>query len=89
MGRSRTRHSCRDCGQQLAQWAGRCPGCGGWGTIEARSGGAVSSPVDVQTLAHEPEDERRVSAGFAGIDRVLGGGLVPGGVTLLAGEPGI
>ncbi|MGZ8607329.1 MAG: AAA family ATPase, partial [Actinomycetota bacterium] len=42
-----------------------------------------------QTLAHEPEDERRVSAGFAGIDRVLGGGLVPGGVTLLAGEPGI
>jgi DNA repair protein RadA/Sms len=49
----------------------------------------VSSPVEVQTLAHEPEDERRVSAGFAGIDRVLGGGLVPGGVTLLAGEPGI
>ena len=89
MGRSRTLHSCRDCGQQLAQWAGRCPGCGGWGTIEARTGGAVSSAVDVQTLAHEPEDERRVSAGFAGIDRVLGGGLVPGGVTLLAGEPGI
>ena len=49
----------------------------------------MSSPVEVQTLAHEPEDERRVSAGFAGIDRVLGGGLVPGGVTLLAGEPGI
>ena len=49
----------------------------------------MSSPVEVQTLAHEPEDERRVSTGFAGIDRVLGGGLVPGGVTLLAGEPGI
>ena len=49
----------------------------------------MSSAVEVQTLAHEPEDERRVSAGFAGIDRVLGGGLVPGGVTLLAGEPGI
>lgn len=49
----------------------------------------MSSTVEVQTLAHEPEDERRVSAGFAGIDRVLGGGLVPGGVTLLAGEPGI
>lgn len=49
----------------------------------------MSSTVEVQTLAHESEDERRVSAGFAGIDRVLGGGLVPGGVTLLAGEPGI
>ena len=49
----------------------------------------MSSTVEVQTLAHEPEDERRVSAGFTGIDRVLGGGLVPGGVTLLAGEPGI
>jgi DNA repair protein RadA/Sms len=49
----------------------------------------MPSTVEVQTLAHEPEDERRVSAGFAGIDRVLGGGLVPGGVTLLAGEPGI
>jgi DNA repair protein RadA/Sms len=89
VGRSRTLHSCRDCGQQLAQWAGRCPGCGAWGTIEKRSGGVVSGPVELQTLAHDPEDERRVSAGFPGIDRVLGGGLVPAGVTLLAGEPGI
>lgn len=89
MARSRTLHACRDCGQQLAQWAGRCPGCGGWGTIEARSAAVVSSPVEVQTLAHDPEDELRVSVGIAGVDRVLGGGLVPGGVTLLAGEPGI
>jgi DNA repair protein RadA/Sms len=89
VGRSRTFHFCRDCGQQLAQWAGRCPGCGAWGTIEQRSGGVASGPIELQTLAHDPEDERRVSAGIAGIDRVLGGGLVPAGVTLLAGEPGI
>jgi DNA repair protein RadA/Sms len=43
----------------------------------------------VQTLAHETEDERRVSSGFPGVDRVLGGGLVPASVALLAGEPGI
>lgn len=81
--------SCRDCGQQLAQWAGRCPGCGAWGTIEERAGVTTPSAVDVQTLAPEPDDERRVPTGFAGIDRVLGGGLVPASVTLLAGEPGI
>lgn len=90
MGRPRTFLACRDCGQQLAQWAGRCPGCGAWGTIEERSGGgSARGEVDVRTLAHEADDERRVSTGFPGIDRVLGGGLVPASVTLLAGEPGI
>ena len=81
--------SCRGCGQQLAQWAGRCPGCGAWGTIEERAGGTASAPVDLRTLEHEPEDERRVPTGLAGVDRVLGGGLVPAGVALIAGEPGI
>ena len=89
MGKVRTVLSCRECGQQLAQWAGRCPGCGAWGTIE--EGGA---PPDLgaralETLAHEDADERRVSTGLPGIDRVLGGGLVPSTVALLAGEPGI
>jgi DNA repair protein RadA/Sms len=45
--------------------------------------------VDLQTLAHEHDDERRVETGLAGLDRVLGGGLVPATVALLAGEPGI
>lgn len=89
MGKVRTILSCRECGQQLAQWAGRCPGCGAWGTIEERAGGTARPDVALSTLEHEPEDERRIETGFAGVDRVLGGGLVPATVALLAGEPGI
>jgi DNA repair protein RadA/Sms len=87
VGKVRTVQSCRECGQQLARWAGRCPGCGAWGTIEE----GVPSPSfgPLETPAHEDADERRVSTGLPGIDRVLGGGLVPSTVALLAGEPGI
>jgi DNA repair protein RadA/Sms len=87
VGKVRTVLSCRECGQQLAQWAGRCPGCGAWGTIEERGGGG--SAVELWTLEHEEADERRIPTGLAGVDRVLGGGLVPSTVALLAGEPGI
>jgi DNA repair protein RadA/Sms len=88
VGKVRTVVACRECGQQLARWAGRCPGCGGWGTIEERAGGTAAA-VPLETLAHERDDERRVPTGLAGVDRVLGGGLVPATVALLAGEPGI
>ncbi|MEX0992277.1 MAG: ATPase domain-containing protein [Actinomycetota bacterium] len=82
--------ACTECGQQLAQWAGRCPGCGAWGTIEADSTGtASSSRVVIRNLDVTVEAQERIRTGFSGIDRVLGGGLVPGSVTLLAGEPGI
>jgi Rubredoxin metal binding domain len=89
MSKVRTVLSCRECGQQLARWAGRCPGCGAWGTIEEGGFRSSSSARPVETLAHEEADERRVSTGMPGIDRVLGGGLVPSTVALLAGEPGI
>jgi DNA repair protein RadA/Sms len=89
MGKVRTVLSCRECGQQLAQWAGRCPGCGAWGTIEEGGLRSSSSGGPLETLAHEDADEQRVSTGVPGIDRVLGGGLVPSTVALLAGEPGI
>jgi DNA repair protein RadA/Sms len=81
--------TCSSCGQQLARWAGRCPGCGAWGTIQERSRGTASAAIGLETLAHDGGDERRVSTGIAGVDRVLGGGLVPASVALLAGEPGI
>lgn len=91
MGKARTLHTCSECGQQSAQWLGRCPGCGAWGTIEERAAvGTVRKPVTpTLTLAAGGGSERRVPTGFAGIDRVLGGGLVEAGVALLAGEPGI
>jgi DNA repair protein RadA/Sms len=69
---------------------GRCPGCGAWGTIEAataQGSGASASPV--QPLGAGPEAEERAPVGLAGIDRVIGGGIVPASVILLAGEPGI
>jgi len=89
MGTTRTVLTCSSCGQQLAQWVGRCPGCGAWGTVEERSGGTASGPIVLETLEHDGSVERRVPTGFPGVDRVLGGGLVPASVALLAGEPGI
>jgi DNA repair protein RadA/Sms len=86
--------ACSACRQQVSQWVGRCPGCGQWGTIdEVRAAGGASSSagraVALSALGSAPDDERRVSTGIAGIDRVLGGGIVPASVALLAGEPGI
>jgi DNA repair protein RadA/Sms len=85
----RTLLECTECRQQVARWVGRCPGCGGWGTIHEAAAGAALSSASLQTLAPDAEDEPRASTGFTGVDRVLGDGLVPGSVTLLAGEPGI
>jgi DNA repair protein RadA/Sms len=91
MGRVRALLACADCGHPAAQWAGRCASCGAWGTIaeRPRPGPPGSRAVAVAALATAEEPQRRVSTGVAGMDRVLGGGLVPASVTLLAGEPGI
>src|SRR4029450_4264487 len=94
MGRSKTVLGCSECGHQTAQWAGRCPACGAWGAISAMPSGALQAgsgrpPPGVGPLHGPEEPDRRVSTGFPGIDRVLGGGLVPASVVLLAGEPGI
>ena len=81
---------CSRCEHRVAQWVGRCPGCGEFGTIEeaaasSRPGGAVSS----EPLTGSDESGERIRTGLDGLDRVLGGGLVPGSVVLIAGEPGI
>ena len=87
MSRSGSPHRCRECGALAPRWVGRCPGCGEWGTIEEGS----STPrlaADVAPLTTSGRGAR-IPTGSAGLDRVLGGGLVPGSVILLAGEPGI
>lgn len=93
VSKARTILACSECGQQLAQWAGRCPGCGAWGTIEATgppgTAGSSGPSTPLETLHQGEQAHRRIPTGIAGIDRVLGGGLVPGSVVLLAGEPGI
>jgi DNA repair protein RadA/Sms len=94
MGRVKRLFVCSSCDRPAAQWSGRCAACGSWGTIGEhavagtyRSAGGVARPLKL-TLASDGED-RRISTGFSGVDRVLGGGLVPGAAVLLAGAPGI
>jgi DNA repair protein RadA/Sms len=87
--RTKTLYRCAECGQQLAQWVGRCPGCGGWGSVDEVQGGGAAGSSAHSLLDAEDHDEARVSTGLSGVDRVLGGGLVPASVVLLAGQPGI
>ena len=95
MAKTRTVLACRECSHQVSQWVGRCPGCDGWGTIEAVAGGARpgggagASGSSSVPLSAAPDESGRVDTGIAGLDRVLGGGLVSGSVVLLSGEPGI
>ncbi len=100
MTRVRTVHRCSECGASTPRWAGRCPTCGSWGTlIEEREergpaagspGGGERPPETAVPLAEIPLGASEpVPTGIGELDRVLGGGLVPGSVSLLGGEPGI
>jgi len=93
---------CNACGTQLTKWAGQCPDCAAWNTIvesrpePAKSGGrfggfaGVAGQLGVQPLAEvAPDEVVRFPSGSDEFDRVLGGGLVPGSVVLLGGDPGI
>jgi DNA repair protein RadA/Sms len=85
--------ACQSCGAVSPKWLGRCPECGEWNTYveEARSERPAAAPAQasqaISDVAASVED--RISTGLPGLDRVLGGGLVPGSVVLLGGEPGI
>jgi len=90
--------SCTKCGAQLSKWAGRCAECGSWGTIveETRTGveqkkqDHLAAPVSTINLASIKQDQLvRLKTGIAELDRVFGGGIVPGSLILLGGEPGI
>lgn len=103
MAKARTVFSCSACGAQHPRWLGRCPDCGGWDTlVEERTAppgasrgalavfGAVEADGKAVALGEIDADARpRVATGLAEFDRVLGGGLVPGSVVLLGGEPGV
>lgn len=93
--RTRTVATCQSCGAQTPKWVGRCPDCGEWGSMveEPVGGGSAprrSVPVTTTPLVDEmSEGAPRMSCGLPEVDRVLGGGVVAGSVTLLAGEPGV
>src|SRR5579872_2758569 len=98
MARNATIHVCTACGHEEPRWHGRCPGCGEWNTLVEesrgrsapradRAGGAASVPVALADVS--APDVPRLRTGIGELDRVLGGGIVPGSVVLLGGPPGI
>jgi DNA repair protein RadA/Sms len=92
MGRLKQSFVCSGCGRPSGQWSGRCSACGEWGSVSEHPAGRVPGSAHAAPPALDlavGEDDRRIPTGFAGVDRVLGGGLVPGSVVLLAGAPGI
>lgn len=103
MAKLKTVFSCSECGGQSPKWTGQCPDCGAWNTLvegldskPAPSSGrnavyaSLAPTAEVQALSQvQPEEISRLSTGSGELDRVLGGGLVPGSVVLIGGDPGI
>lgn len=97
MAKQHSQFTCQQCGYVSPQYLGRCPECGTWNslvesvetkqTAKSERRTAHSAPVKLSEI--EPQPKERMSTGIAELDYVLGGGLVPGQVVLLAGEPGV
>jgi len=91
---------CQSCGFQSRKWLGKCPECGEWNSLveervvntkkgAGRNGFRLREPKAVAYTEIESQDDVRVSSGVTEFDRVLGGGIVPGTLVLLGGDPGI
>ncbi|MEY4754060.1 MAG: repair protein RadA, partial [Pseudomonadota bacterium] len=101
MARDKSIYTCRDCGGTSPKWLGKCPHCGAWNTLdeslaEPPAGSrnnrfqALAKSQPVATLSEiEAADVARTPTGLEELDRVLGGGIVEGGVVLIGGDPGI
>ena len=103
MAKQRSRYVCRECGHESLAWSGQCPGCSEWNTLEevvvtatTAAGAGRSAPQRATAprarsrCATSRRRPRSASApGIGELDRVLGGGLVPGSLVLLGGSPGI
>jgi DNA repair protein RadA/Sms len=99
VAKARSQYRCSECRHVTAKWVGRCLECGTWGSVDeatvlsAVRGGnrsAVSpSSAAIPISSVEPDGTRHCPTGIDELDRVLGGGVVPGSVTLLAGDPGV
>ena len=100
MSKNRNSYQCEKCGTRLGKWAGQCPDCKEWNSIveireELRPGARFSGYAgqranevkDLASVGHSEVD--RIKVGVSELDRVLGGGIVPGSVILLGGDPGI
>lgn len=98
MAKTKTIFVCNECGNESSKWLGKCPACNSWNSFfeqkivdKKNSIGKKDKTKNIpQKLnTYEGKDTIRISTGFGELDRVLGGGLVKGSLTLLGGEPGI
>ena len=96
MSKTLTAYTCSSCGHQTPKWMGRCTECGEWNTlveevVRAAPGRRPSAVrAEVRPLSEVPADRAaRIPTGLGELDRVLGGGLVPGSLVLVGGEPGV
>jgi DNA repair protein RadA/Sms len=99
VAKTRAQYRCSECRHITAKWFGRCPECATWGTLDemavaSTSGGSargstIPSTPAVPISSIDPDRTRHFPTGVSELDRVLGGGVVPGSVCLLAGDPGV
>ncbi|MFZ3580286.1 DNA repair protein RadA [Virgibacillus sp. DJP39] len=100
MAKRKTKYVCQDCGYESARWMGKCPGCNNWNTLVEEiepvnnsrhtSGGAqIIQRKPEKITAIESDKEPRITTQMKEFDRVLGGGVVPGSLVLIGGDPGI
>ena len=96
MAKGRTIFFCQECGQESPKWLGKCPGCNQWNSfaekvqVKSRSGATAVGNSSVQAVTEvEAGEEERLGTGMEELNRVLGGGIVPGSIILLGGDPGI
>src|SRR5256885_4202637 len=99
MEKSETIFACQNCGHQSRKWLGKCPECGEWNSLveeralekksASRSGFKLREVKAIAYTEIESQDEVRISSGVTEFDRVLGGGIVPGTLVLIGGDPGI
>ncbi len=95
--KTKTLFICQECGAQFPRWTGKCSSCESWNSLVEESVNPVSSQSRRETAIGEPvflndivsDEEKRIQTGILELDRVLGGGIVPGAVTLIGGNPGI
>lgn len=99
MSKYKTKYACQECGYESPKWMGKCPGCGSWNTLveevtvkaaprhEGISGGTRQAAIPLTQVASA--EEPRMDTTIGELNRVLGGGLVPGSLILVGGDPGI
>jgi len=97
MKKVRSKYVCQSCGYSAPGWLGKCPECSSWnsfveeietpGPAKKRAGGTLTKPIPISEIT--ASEHTRLHTGMAEFDRVMGGGVVKGGVILIAGSPGV